>query len=140
MARVNCIRRKVQEKGENWIVSETPESIQRMIKNVVKDIIYGNFNYEADSKYILDPKVLDNLIIAAEIERDDNCLYYHAMTTYMQIYPTQPNLAGHQFKFNALWYIYGTITDKLRAVKATGNIGWLADTPSILGSYKNYIN
>ncbi len=139
MAKVNCIRRKVQEKGDSWIVSETPESIQRMVRNVAKDMIYGNFNYEQDSKYILDPKVIDNLIIASENERDDNCLYYYAITNYMQQYPTVPNIAGHQTKFNVLWYIYGTISDKLKAVKATGNIAWLSDIPTILGSYKNYL-
>lgn len=139
MAKVNCIRRKVQEKGDTWVVSETPESIQRMIRNVAKDMIYGNFNYEQDSKYILDPKVLDNLIIASENERDDNCLYYYAITSYMQQYPTVPNIAAHQTKFNTLWYIYGTISDKLKAVKATGNIAWLSDIPTILGGYKNYL-
>jgi len=137
MAKVNCIRRKVQEKGDSWIVSETPESIQKMIRNVAKDMIYGNFNYEQDSKYILDPKVIDNLIIAAENERDDNCLYYYAMTNYMVQFPTVP--ARHQTKFNVLWYIYGTIVDKLKAVKSSGNIGWLTDIPTILGGYKNYI-
>ena len=139
MAKVNCIRRKVQEKGDTWVVSETPESIQRMIRNVTKDMIYGNFNYEQDSKYILDPKVLDNLIISAENERDDNCLYYYAITNYMQAFPTIPNIAAHQTKFNVLWYIYGTISDKLKAVKATGNIAWLSDIPTILGNYKNYL-
>ena len=139
MAKVNCIKRKVQEKGDTWVVSETPESIQRMAKSVVRDMIYGNFNYETDGQYLLDPKVLDNLIIAIDIEKNDNCLYYYALTEFMNNHPESPNIAGHQNKFNVLWYIFGTIGDKLKAVKSSGNIGWLSDIPTILGSYKNYI-
>lgn len=126
--------------GDNWIVTVTPDNIQRSAKRVFKDMVRGSIDYQKLGKYFLDGKFIDNLIIACSNELEINTVYYNAMCFYIQYNPNIPNLNVHANHLGALCYIYQVILNKLNSVKSTGNIGFLADTSSLLYTYKNHLN
>ena len=141
MAKNNSyIDNMVKNYGDNWIVTTTPDNIQRSAKRIFKDMVKGTIDYQKHGKYFLDGKFLDNLIIACNNELEINTVYYNAMSFYIQYNPNIPNLGVHSNHLSSLCYIYQIILGKLNAVKTSGNIGYLADTSSLLYTYRNHLN
>lgn len=136
----NYITNMIRQYGENWIVALKPDDIQRQAKRIFKEMIKGMIDYEKFGNYFLDAKFLDNLIIAASNELEINMLYLKAVAFYQQYYPMEPNITVHLTHLDSLCRIYNTIIGKLNAVKQTGNIGYLADMPALLYSYRNHLN
>ena len=140
MIKPNFFTDMIKRFGDNWIVAMTPENVQRSGKRIFKEMVRGVIDYETCGKYFLDPKFLDNLIIAAYNELEVNTLLLNAVAFYQSNFPYIPNISVQVNHFNCLCKIYKTIYDKLTAIKETGNIGWLADTSAILYSYRNHLN
>lgn len=128
-----------QFKTDNWIVALKPEDIQRSGKRIFKEMVRGYIDYEKHGKYYLDPKFLDNLIIAATNELEINSLYYRAVSFYWQYYPQDPLVSSQIAHLEALCFIYSTILAKLQQVKVSMDIGYLADISVQLYSYRNHL-
>lgn len=137
--RPNYITNMKKQFGDNWIVALKPDDIQRSGKRIFKEMVRGFYDYQEVGPYFLDAKFLDNLIIAAMNELEDNTLYYNAVSVYMQMYPMTPNISVKLNHLQSLCYIYNTIYTKLKGVKETGNIACLVDTSAMLYSYRNHL-
>lgn len=136
----NYIKQMINRFGENWIVGLRPEDIQRNTKRIIREMVTGKIDYQEVGSYFLDPKFLDNLIIAVNNELEINTLYYNAVSFYRQYYPDIPNIGIHENHLNALCYVYYVISSKFTCLKQSGNIGYLADTSAILFNYRNHLN
>ena len=129
----------IKQYGDNWIVAITPEDIQRSAKRLVKEIVRGFIDYEKYGQYFLDGKFIDNLIVAVDNEYEINSLHYNALCLYRNTYPAVPNLSIHINHDYVLCVIYSTISQKLKMVKNTQNVGWLMDTSALLNQYKAHL-
>jgi hypothetical protein len=128
MGKLNSyINNMIQQYGNDWVNAMTPDNIQRNAKRIVKDMSKGAINYETQGACFLDPKFMDNLIIAINNELEINTLNYNACSFYMQYFPNTPNIGSHIYHTERLIHIYTTVLNKLNMVKSTGNIGFLAD-------------
>ena len=136
----NFITNMKKQFGDNWIVSLSPEDIQRSGKRIFKEMVKGQFDYEQLGIYFLDGKFLDNLIVAASNELEINTLYYNALSFYMQSFPHTPNISPAIVHVQKLAYIYNVIYQNLSAVKQTGNIGYLHNVCALLYSYRSHLN
>lgn len=141
MAKQNCyIQNMHQNIGPEWIISQTPEQIQRNAKRVLKDMVKGSINYEQFGYAFMDAKFMENLIIAISNELEINTLNYNSCRFYYQYYPQTPNLGTHIYHLERLGVIYTTVLEKLNAVKMTGNIGYIADVSGVLFNDRNHLN
>lgn len=136
----NYITSMVNQWGDQWVVATTPEAIQKQTPRFVKEMVLDKVNYETVGKYILDPKVLENMIIACNNELEINTLYMNAVAFYREWYPYYPNIGAALTHVRAMTYIYSTVLDRLMQVKYTGNIGYLSDIPIVLNPYRNHFN
>ena len=136
----NFITNMKKQFGDNWIVSLSPEDIQRSAKRIFKEMVKGQFDYEQLGIYFLDGKFLDNLIVAASNELEINTLYYNALSFYMQSFPQTPNISPAIVHVQKLAYIYNVIHQNLSAVKHSGNIGYLHNVCALLYSYRAHLN
>ena len=115
-----------------------PEQIQKVGKDrIFKEIIQGKIEYSLFGKYFLDPKFMDNLLIAAQDELINNTYIRDALILYDSTYPGNQQVIGMRSRYEALAFIYKVLVDKFNAVKATGNVGYLSDTQYVLGAYRN---
>ena len=135
----NYMDTMIAQYGENWIVSMTPEDIQRSARRLIKEMVRGYMDYEKYGKYFLDTKFLDNIIVAVNNEYELSSLHYNALCLYRNCYPNIPNLSIHVNHDYALMQIYGTVLQKLNMVKQDNNIGWLMDTAALLNQYKFHL-
>lgn len=138
--RGNFFTDMIKRFGDNWIVAMTPENVQRSGKRIFREMVKGYIDYQTCGKYFLDPKFLENLIIAAYNELEINTLILNALTYYQQHFPYVANISAQVNHFQCLYKVYSTIYAKLKAVKESGNIGWLADISAILYTYRNHLN
>jgi hypothetical protein len=130
----------VQRQGEDWLLMSTPENIQNSFKRIVKDIVRGIIDYEAHGKYFLDPKFMENLIIAISNELEINTLNLNSCRFYYSNFPQTPNLATHVAHLESLDYIYRVILERLYLTRNNGNIGYMTDLSGILFNYRNHLN
>lgn len=141
MAKGNSyIQMMINQQGEDWIVSTTPERIQQSCKRILKDMVKGTIDYEKHGKYFLDLKFMENLIIGVSNELEINTLNYNSCVFYYQYFPQTPNLGTHIYHLERLGCIYTTVLEKLNAVKMTGNIGYLTDISGLLFNDRNHLN
>jgi hypothetical protein len=135
------IRSMCERFGDDWIVAVKPEDIQRSGKRIVKDMVRGVIDYETYGRYFLDPKFLENLIIAVSNELDINTLYLNAVTFYINNSGVMvPNSGIYITHLQSIYYVYNTILNKLLQVRMEQNIGCLADTTVLLYEYRNHLN
>ena len=133
------IQQMINQRGQDWIVTMTPENIQKNAKRIVRDIARGFIDYDKCGYIFLDPKFTENLIIAIRNELEINTLNYNACTLYYQYYPATPNITVHIAHLEAVCRIYYTILQKLVIVKMTNNVGNLVDIPGLLFSDRNHL-
>lgn len=144
MARTNYFQdmeNRYNNNEENWIVSQTPQDIQKSArKRIFREMVNGGYDYEKYGKYFLNPKILENITVAASNEMATYALLYNAVGYYRQVYPNYPNIGIEFTHINNMYYIYSVIYNKLIALKNTENIGILVDIPALLYPYRNDIN
>lgn len=117
-----------------------PEQIQKSAKErIFREMVRGQIDYVENGKYFVDPKFLENLIIAADNELKNNETVFTALQYYDLNFPGQINVVHNLNKYNALRFIFTNILQRLYNVKMTGDIGYLADIQYVLGNYKNHI-
>ena len=133
------IQQMINQRGQDWIVTMTPENIQKNAKRIVRDIARGFIDYDKCGYIFLDPKFTENLIIAIRNELEINTLNYNACTLYYQYYPATPNITVNIAHLEAVCRIYYTILQKLYIVKMTNNVGNLVDIPGLLFSDRNHL-
>lgn len=138
--RMNYFDNMINRFGDNWIVALNSDDIQRSGKRICKELVKGQIDFEKQGNYFLDAKFIDNLIISCENELEINALYLNAVSFYQAYYPGTPQIGSAISHLQILCTVYLTILNKLKAVKQSGNIGFLADTSSMLYSYRNHLN
>lgn len=141
MAKNNSyIQMMVNQNGDEWILALRPEDIQRSTKRIVKDMVRGTIDYQNHGKFFLDPKFMENLIIGVSNELEINTLNYNACQFYYQYFPQTPNIQPHIYHLERTCYIYGTILQRLNAVKMSSNVGYMTDISALLFNDRNNLN
>ena len=128
------------QRGEDWLVSVSNQDIINSTKRIVRDMIRGTIQYEKDGEAFLDSRFMENLLIGVRNELDINNMNYTGCSFFYQYYPSTPNMGGHIYALQCNLRIYGTILNKLEAVKATRDISHLIDIPGLLYNEKNYLS
>jgi hypothetical protein len=144
MGRNNYFQEMEQRFGggdEYWVTAQTPNDIQKSArKRIFKEMVNGIYDYEKVGKYFKDPKILENITVAAFNELQTYALLYNAVGYYKTIYPDYPNIGLEFTHITNIYYIYNVIYNKLLELRATNNLGVLFDIPMLLGPYRNDIN
>jgi hypothetical protein len=126
---------------EYWVTAQTPQDIQRSAhKRIFREMVNGAYDYEKVGKYFQDPKILENITVAALNDLQTYELYYNAVGLYKYYYPAYDNIGWEFTHITNLRYIFSVIYNKLCELKATNNVGVLFDIPMLLGPYKSDIN
>lgn len=140
MAKVNnYFTTMISQRGEDWLLSVRPDEIQNATKRIIKDMAKGTIDYEKVGKTFLDPKFLENLLIGVSNELESNTFNYNGCNLLYQQNPGIPNLPQHIYHLSRLLFIYGTVYNRLLAVKQNWDIGYLADLSGLLYNDRNHI-
>lgn len=139
MAKQCYFEQMIKSMGENFINLVTPDKIQNAAKKVAREMVKGEINYQVYGKYIMDPKFLDNFIIALTNEVETDSLYYNAVLLYRQTYPDYPNINIQLNHLGILCNVYSTILNRLYMIRETGNIGCLVDITAMLYQYRTHL-
>lgn len=125
---------------EQFISMLSPESIQRSAKGrIFREMVKGEIDYTRHGKFFLEPKFLENLIIAAKDElRNKNTILY-SLVFYDYNFPGNPDIIYNRTLHENLVYIYNTIVSKLNALKYCGDIGVMVDIRYILRGCQKYM-
>lgn len=111
----------------------TPEMIQKSAKErIFREMSKGQIKYEEYGNYFLDPKFLDNLIVAANDELNNNATVCKALEYFDLTFPGDQSVYINRVRYSCLLNIYSIIFQRLSMVKATGNIGSLTDIQYVL--------
>jgi hypothetical protein len=131
----------IRQYGENFIVMLTPEKIQRSAKQrIFREMVQGKINYTEYGNYFTDPKLFENLLIAAQDELNNNSILKYALTEFDFNHPGNNSVVLLKGKHTNLEYVYSVICNKLMMVKMDNyNIGYLSDLSTVLYSYRNQI-
>lgn len=114
--------------NDNFVVALKPEQIQRSAKErIFREMMKGQIDYVQFGKYFLDPKFLENLIIAADNELTNKSVIATALQFYDLNFPGDVNIRYNTTRYSNLVVIYQHIIYRLKMVKESGNIGWLTD-------------
>lgn len=126
---------------EDFVWRLKPEQIQKSAKDrIFREMIRGQIDYSLYGKYYLDTKFMENLIVAAKDELNNNIIIYNALNYEDLNIPGIPEVIAMKYRYNCLVYIYQVIVNKLEQCKFTGNVGVLNDIQYILGQqFKNFI-
>lgn len=125
---------------EDFLWQMRPEIIQRDAKNrIFREMVQGKIDYEKYGKYYLDPKFLENLIITASNELSNNSIVYIALENLDRSFPGNMEIVSNKTRYAGFVQIYSVLLNRLEAVKATGNIGYLVDIQYVLFDYKNIL-
>lgn len=125
--------------GETWYCLVTPDMIQKNVKRIVKEIGKGSYDYINCGKDFIQPIFLENLIIGITNELEINTLDYMACSYYYSCFPSTPNMGNRVLYHERVNYIYKVILERLNYVKATGNIGYMADVAGLILSDKKIL-
>lgn len=135
------MEQRYNNNGDNWIAGQTPQDIQKSArKRIFREMVNGAYDYEKVGKYFLDPKILENITLAASNEIDTYTLLYNAVGYYRQACPGYPNIGLELSHITNMLYIYSVIYNKLVQLKGTQNIAVLIDIAPMLYPYRNDIN
>lgn|SRR5574344_480075 len=133
----NMIRRYNRE---DFIAQMKPEQIQRSAKErIFREMVRGQIDYAKLGQYYLDPKFLENLLIAADNELKNNIACATALSFYDLAYPGDTLIIHNKTKFENLSFVYNCILQRLQSLKETGNVGCLTDLQFVLANFKYII-
>lgn len=124
----------------NFIWYLKPEQIQKSAKErIFKEMIRGQIDYAQNGQYFQDPKFLDNVIIAARDELNNNTIIRDALKYTDMCFPGDLNRITLLSRYESLVVVFNEIYNRLYRLKFSGNIGELADLQYIMGSYRNLL-
>jgi len=122
----------------NFIALLKPEQIQRSAKErIFREMVRGQIDYTDFGAYFQDSKFLENLLIAAQDELNNNTIICNALYLLDQKNPGNVDVFNLLNKYNTLCYIFNVLVNRLTGVKMEGNIGYLTDIQYILANCKN---
>ena len=125
---------------ENFIIYLKPEQIQKSAKDrIFREMVKGQIDYSIYGKYFQDPKFLENVLIAAQDELNNNTVILNALTFQDLYMPGMAEVINMKSRYQIYEFIYQHLVTRLMNVKQTGDVGFLVDIQYVLGSYKNYI-
>lgn len=125
---------------EDFVHFLKPEQIQRSAKErIFREMVRGQIDFSVHGKYFQDSKFLENLIIAATDELNNNIAVNAALEFYDMNRPGDMIIIRNRVKHSNLVAIYNAIVIRLNNVKFTGNIGYLTDLPYVLKDEIKYI-
>lgn len=125
---------------QNFVVKITPEQIQRSAKQrIFREMVRGEIDYTVYGKYFIDPKFLENLIIAAQDELTNKSTIANALRFYDFNFPGSIDVVYNYNLHQNLVVIYSILHKKLSTLKFCGDIGVLIDIQYILRDYKKYM-
>ena len=136
------IEQSLRQNGDdNFILRMDPGQIQKFAKKrIFREMVYNQIDYEACSKYFLDPKFFENLLQAAYDELNNNIILARALTEYDLNHPGNNLIGILRAKYINLEFIYSILYDRLLCVKQSGfNLGYLSDISAVLLPYRNQI-
>lgn len=126
----------------NFVVYLKPDQIQRSARErIFREMVKGQIDYTEYGQYFLDSKFLENLIIAAEFELNNNSIDRVALAYYDLNYfgYNKLNVISRRAQKDSLCYVYSYILSCLYNIKATGNIGAIANLQYELSTYRNVL-
>lgn len=117
-----------------------PEQIQRSaIERIFREMVRGQIDFSQYGNYFLDNKFLDNIIIAAADELDNNSAINKALAFYDTNYPGDATIIRNRYKISARVIIYNALYQRLSNVKMSGDIGYLTDLPYVLKEQSKFV-
>lgn len=124
----------------NFVVYLKPEQIQRSAKErLFKEMLRGQIDYSIYGRYFLDPKFLENVLIAAQDELNNNAVILESLRFYDLNYPGISDVVKLIGRHTSLVQIFSVLCGKLESIRVTGDIGVLVDTAYILKPYRNIL-
>lgn len=128
----------VRDLGENFLSFKDVTTIQRDAKKrIFKDMAFGNINYEKYGIYFMDPRFIDNLIIAAEDEMTNHM--YKAQSLYMfdMANPGIQKVIALQAFEARLWSAFTIIWQHMSYIKNT-NYSDISQLPNLTFAISQY--
>ncbi len=117
-----------------------PEQIQRSaIERIFREMVRGQIDFSQYGNYFLDSKFLDNIIIAAADELDNNSAINKALAFYDINYPGDATIIRNRYKISARVIIYNALYQRLSNAKMSGDIGYLTDLPYVLKEQSKFV-
>ena len=126
--------------SQDFITYQKPEQIQMSAKTrIFREIVKGQIDFAQYGQYFLDPKFMENLIIAANDQLVEYSTIYSALDFYDYNVPGSYDVLRIKTKYGFLVQIYNVLLNKFGEVKMSGNIGLLTDIKYILKDHAKYI-
>lgn len=126
--------------NEDFVHFLKPEQIQRSAKErIFREMVRGQIDFGIYGKYFQDSKFLENILIAATDELNNNIAVNAALEYYDMNRPGDMIIIRNRVKHSNLVIIYTALVTRLNTVKLTGNIGYLTDLPYVLKDEAKYI-
>lgn len=137
----NYFDMNIRQNGDDFMNTMSPRSIQRSAKQrIFREMIKGEIDYSVYGKYFLESKFLENLIISANEELNNNAVIKTALIDFDLRNPGNNLVSTLAGKYTNLEFIYYTLYDRLLKVKQSGgNIGFLSDLSAVLFPYRDQI-
>lgn len=124
----------------DFIVKITPEQIQRYAKQrIFREMVRGEIDYTVYGNYFLNPKFLENLIIAAQDELRNKSTIADALRYYDFNFPGNIDVIHNCNLHLNLVVIYDHLYQKLTTLKFGGDIGVLIDIQYVMKDYQKYM-
>lgn len=136
----NYFDMKIRQQGEDFLLTESAKSIQISARRrIFREMVNGEIDYSMYGKYFMNSSFLENLLIPAKEELNNNAVIRDALINYDLCFPG--TIAGIlKGKYVGLAHVYTVLVDKLECVKISGNIGFLVDISAVLANYRNLMN
>lgn len=139
--RQNYFDQQIRQNGTDFILSLSPEKIQRNAKTrIFREMVTGQIDYTVYGKYFTDSKFFENLFIACFDELQNNTLIANALQVYDMYYPGNQLTTILLGKHKSLAYVYNVIYNALYAMKMDNyNVGQLSGISAMLYDYRNIL-
>lgn len=125
---------------QDFVLKITPEQIQRSAKQrIFREMVKGEIDYTKYGQFFINPKFLENLIIAAQDELTNKTVISNALRFYDLSFPGSIDVIHNCNLYQNLAVIYNVLYSKLNSLKFCGDIGILIDIQYILKDYKKYM-
>ena len=126
--------------NQNFIQLQKPEQIQQSAKTrIFREIVKGQIDFAQFGMYFLDPKFMENIIIAANDLMVEYSTIFAALEFYDYAHPGSMDVLRIKTKYGFLIQIFNVLLNKFGEVKMTGTIGILTDIKYILRDHAKYI-
>ncbi|MCM1142274.1 MAG: hypothetical protein NC453_27200 [Muribaculum sp.] len=139
--RQNYFDQQIRQNGPDFILSLSPEKIQRNAKTrIFREMVTGQIDYTVYGKYFVDSKFFENLFIACYDELQNNTVIAQALQVYDMYYPGNQLTTILLGKHRSLSYVYTVIYNALYTMKMDNyNVGHLSGISAMLYDYRNIL-